>query len=65
MQNMEEKHTKYGGETSQRLFLKYQNWAVFGFTAWKFLKFVFSVCPCQGLRKFIETKVQTNRFYLL
>ena len=47
--------TKYGGETSHKLFSKKQNC----------IQFVFMLCPSRGLPKYIETKLLTSGFYLI
>ena len=36
-----------------------------GSTVLNFMKFVFIVCPSQGLPKYIETKMLTACFYLI
>ena len=38
---------------------------IFGLTVWNFIWFVFIVCPCQRLPKYMEVKVLTSCFSLI
>ena len=55
---LEKSCTKYSRETSPRPFSKNSKSSI-SFEQFNFIQFVFIVCPCRGLSKYIETKVQT------
>ena len=60
---LEKLYTKFGGEASPRPFskkLKLKN--ISGSTVWIAVKFVFIVCPSQGLPKHIKSKVLITCF---
>ena len=57
---LEKSCPKYDGETSPRRFFK--KIKIGHISGSSFIQFVFIICPSQGLRKYIETKVLTTCF---
>ena len=61
---IEKSYTKYGGEASPRPFYK-KSKSLSRSTVWNVIKFVFILCPSQGLPMYIKTKVLITCFYLI
>ena len=63
---LEKFYTKFGRQTIPRPFLKNQNQNhIFGSAVLSFIQFVFILCSSQELSSYIETKLQSNCFYLI